>query len=175
SKAARSTCRKAGERGTGTGTDDERLALIRETAKLSPTYIDVELSIGEELHNLGRAIKEGGTKLIISHHDFERTPSYEDLSSIVEKQYAYGADIAKVACMGTSMADNVKVFRLISDNVARGREVIGLVMGRYGKLSRVASPMLGAHLTFASLESGKESAPGQLSIDEMRRAYELLS
>jgi 3-dehydroquinate dehydratase len=36
------------------------------------------------------------------------------------------------------------------------------------------SPLFGAFFTFASLEQGSETASGQMSIQEMRTAYELL-
>jgi 3-dehydroquinate dehydratase type I len=46
-------------------------------------------------------------------------------------------------------------------------------MGEKGKVSRLLSPMFGAYFTFASLE-GDSTAPGQMSIAEMRNAYALL-
>jgi 3-dehydroquinate dehydratase len=47
-------------------------------------------------------------------------------------------------------------------------------MGELGKTSRLLSPIFGAFFTFASLEKGSETAPGQISIKEMRTAYSLL-
>jgi 3-dehydroquinate dehydratase len=47
-------------------------------------------------------------------------------------------------------------------------------MGEKGKISRLLSPMFGAFFTFASLETGNETAAGQMSINEMRTAYALL-
>ena len=47
-------------------------------------------------------------------------------------------------------------------------------MGEHGKVSRLLSPLFGGFFTFASLEQGSETAPGQMSIKEMRSAYELL-
>jgi 3-dehydroquinate dehydratase len=47
-------------------------------------------------------------------------------------------------------------------------------MGELGKISRLLSPVFGAFFTFASLEHGSETASGQMTIQEMKTAYELL-
>jgi 3-dehydroquinate dehydratase len=47
-------------------------------------------------------------------------------------------------------------------------------MGENGKVSRLLSPLFGAFFTFASLEQGNETAPGQMTIQDMRASYELL-
>ena len=47
-------------------------------------------------------------------------------------------------------------------------------MGEQGKVSRLLSPMFGAFFTFASLDQGNETAAGQMTIQEMRAAYDLL-
>jgi len=55
-----------------------------------------------------------------------------------------------------------------------GIKIIALCMGPMGRLSRVASPLLGAYLTFASLEQGQESADGQIPVMYMRDMLGLL-
>jgi 3-dehydroquinate dehydratase-1 len=50
--------------------------------------------------------------------------------------------------------------------------MIVLGMGHLGKLSRVISPLLGAYLTFASLNT--PTAPGQLSLQELQIKYNTL-
>ncbi len=40
-------------------------------------------------------------------------------------------------------------------------------MGEKGVITRVAAPMLGAEFTFASAETGKETAPGQISKERL--------
>jgi 3-dehydroquinate dehydratase len=47
-------------------------------------------------------------------------------------------------------------------------------MGELGKVSRLLSPLFGGFFTFASLERGNETASGQMTIQEMKAAYELL-
>jgi 3-dehydroquinate dehydratase len=47
-------------------------------------------------------------------------------------------------------------------------------MGELGRVSRLLSPLFGGYFTFASLERGSETAAGQMTIQEMKSAYELL-
>ena len=47
-------------------------------------------------------------------------------------------------------------------------------MGEAGKLSRILSPLCGGYFTYASLETGKEAAPGQISVQEIREIYSCL-
>jgi 3-dehydroquinate dehydratase-1 len=47
-------------------------------------------------------------------------------------------------------------------------------MGEKGKFSRLFSPFLGAAWTYASLSRGKASAPGQLTVREMKQVWEIL-
>ena len=54
------------------------------------------------------------------------------------------------------------------------REIIGICMGGEGMITRVYGPALGGYLTFASLGEGKSSAPGQLSVDDLRKTWKLL-
>ena len=53
-------------------------------------------------------------------------------------------------------------------------KLVCFCMGEQGKVSRLLSPMFGAFFTFASLEQGSETASGQMTIEEMRAAYNLL-
>ena len=44
-------------------------------------------------------------------------------------------------------------------------------MGERGEISRILSPLLGGFLTFGSLETGKESAPGQITAVTLKDIY----
>jgi 3-dehydroquinate dehydratase type I len=73
------------------------------------------------------------------------------------------------------MADNLKVLDLIPKAQERGIRIIAFCMGRFGKISRIFSHLMGGYLTFASLEGGEESAPGQIPVEEMKRILKVLS
>ena len=82
-----------------------------------------------------------------------------------------GADIAKIA---TRINGTDDVLNLIALFGLPGQKVI-LGMGSMGRILRIMGPYLGGVFTFASLEEGKETAPGQLSIKEMNDIYKVIN
>ncbi len=134
--------------------------------------IDVELDAPEVyMTALQSLAKSKACKLIISHHDYESTPSLASLKAITEKCYALGADIAKIACMVNSEGDNA---RLLSLYAGEGKKVI-LGMGELGRITRVAALYLGAEFSFASPDNGKSTAAGQLSFSEFQAIQNILN
>ena len=105
----------------------------------------------------------------ISYHNFKKTPSKEELSSIVEKSLSIG-DIAKFATMINSKSDILNVLSTI--NKYSGK-VIGIGMGEKGKITRILGPYFGSILTFASYK-GKSSAPGQIDINTLKEIWRLM-
>ena len=65
--------------------------------------------------------------------------------------------------------DNLRLLSLIPQARAAGREIIAFCMGPVGNWSRVAAPLLGSFLTFAPFTKKGASAPGQLTVNEVKR------
>ncbi|MEJ2067337.1 MAG: type I 3-dehydroquinate dehydratase, partial [Deltaproteobacteria bacterium] len=102
------------------------------------------------------------------------TPSDEALRKRFDACSRMGSDIVKIVTHAQAMEDNLRVLGLIPYARNKGRAIIALCMGEQGKISRVMAPLLGAYWSYASLEKGAESAPGQLTAEEMRLIYSLL-
>jgi len=110
--------------------------------------------------------------VLVSHHDLTHTGTEEELVRLVERERGAGADICKVVTTASRASDNVVVL-----NVARrfaGQSVISFAMGPLGIASRVLGPLAGGAFAYASLAAGHESAPGQLTVTELRQIYEAL-
>ncbi|MBW2708253.1 MAG: type I 3-dehydroquinate dehydratase [Deltaproteobacteria bacterium] len=147
---------------------------LKEAIRLGADYVDVEYAIPLEYRRL-LFEKRGQTKLILSKHFQNETPSTETLTDLFGKMAATGADIVKIVTYAKTPADNLTVLGLIPLAAKRGVEMIALCMGSLGRISRVACPLLGGAFTFASLERGQESASGQMTVKEMNRVLEVLS
>ena len=106
--------------------------------------------------------------MIVSHHNFEETP---DLDEIYQRIAGKNPDIVKIATKANTYYDSLRMLNLIAH---ADREIIGICMGGEGMITRVYGPSLGGYLTFASLGEGKSSAPGQLSVDDLRKTWKLL-
>jgi len=170
------TCRKKDEGGKWERSETERAEILRAAIANGAEHVDIELSMDARLRDeLIREAKAKGTDVIVSFHDFSGTPEYDKLAGVVDAELAAGADIAKVACMGNAIEDNIRMLHVIEYAKKKNVKIIALIMGKYGKPARVMSPFFGAYLTFASLNKGKESAPGQMPIEKMKQLYSLLS
>ena len=82
--------------------------------------------------------------------------------------------MAKIVTFARSWEDNLKVLALIPYARKKRQAIVTFCMGEKGKMSRIFSPLMGAAWTYASLSRKQASAPGQLTIQEMRQIWERL-
>ena len=100
-----------------------------------------------------------GFKKIVSHHDFEGTPSSEEIVSILNSN---GAEVTKGAFSVNSFTDLVSILEA-SKTLNRRHVLLG--MGETGTVTRLRQRILGNEFTFGYV--GEPTAPGQLSADDM--------
>ena len=171
------TARRREEGGFFAGSERERIALLREAVGCGAEFVDVELGTDETLAEpVAQEIRKRGgrTKLIISHHDFRKTSSYGTLQKTYNRCVSRGADIVKIVTFARSLQDNLKILRLVDWAQGKGGSIIAHCMGDKGKVSRVMAPLFGSCMSFASLERGEETAPGQLTASEMKEIFRIL-
>lgn len=139
-------------------TRDIRIGLFNACIPLVDS-IDIEL--GTPISAAVTAAAQGKT-VIVSEHDFETTPSEKELTSMVERARAQGADIVKIATMAGSRED---VVRLLEFTRTCRTPVVAFAMGPIGKISRVIAPLFGTLFTYGYIT--KPVAPGQLPVEEL--------
>lgn len=163
--------RRADEGGSWAGDEAGRVEKLLEAAGLGADIIDLELRTA----NLKPAIEliKQRAKCLLSFHHLESTPPLNSLREIVQRQLAAGADICKVVTTAQSFEDNLTVLQLISEFPEA--RVVSLAMGPLGVASRILCPLAGGDFTYASIESGKESASGQITVAELRKIYEMVA
>lgn len=165
------TNRKGDEGGHFAGTERARLLLLLEAVSLAADYIDIELSADEELiKELRSEIKKYGntTKLILSYHNFTCTPPETELLEIFNDAIKRGAHIVKIVTYAGTVEDNLTILNMMARMRNRAEKLTAFCMGEKGKVSRVMAPLFGSHMSYAALGKGLESAPGQLTVEEMR-------
>ena len=158
--------------GKFSGTESERQRILLSAAKNDFAYVDVGLSTSK-LENFVGEVKAAGAKPIVSFHDFSQSLSLPELNNILEREIACGADVCKIVTTAKQVEDNLTLLNFTSTACSKAK-VVCFAMGELGKISRLLSPLFGGFFTFASLERGSETATGQMTIREMRTAYELL-
>lgn len=173
------SCRPTWEGGHFAGDEAERLAIFDAVCQSSnpPAYIDIELAAYQRSSPWRRHVarwvdhpgspRPAGTGLILSSHDFHGRPVdlYQRLEAIAATTECRAI---KVVWQARSLRDNLEAFEIISQ---RHKPTIALCMGEFGLLSRVLAKKFGALLTFAALDAGRETAPGQPTIEQLKSLY----
>jgi len=149
--------------------EDGRIQILIQAAEAGFRYVDVELTTAK-LGSVVKKIRSYGAKPMISFHDFEKTPSFQDMEKIIRSEIDAEAEICKLITTARNVEDNFKCL-LLARKISRSAKIVCFAMGRKGLISRVLSPVFGGYFTFASLSSGAKTAPGQLSIDDLKSLY----
>lgn len=171
------TNRRRDEGGFFASCETRRLERLHEAVELGARFVDIEARTGSRA--VGRLADEvrshgGRTRLIVSHHDLAGTPSARTLAARVKACRALGADVVKIVTLANRAEDNLRVLEILPQAREMGQDIVAFCMGELGRLSRVAAPLLGSCWSYASLEKGAASAPGQLTVAEMRAVLGML-
>jgi len=126
---------------------------IEMLAELKPDYMDVEWNLSERLFN-----KLQDTKIIASHHDFNKTP--KSIDEIFEKMRTKKAYAYKVCTTAQDVSDSYRMINFIHKHKNDGLNVIGLCMGEKGKITRTDGPKVGNYLNYKIIHVGDKVAPG---------------
>ena len=147
------------------------MSVLKEAIHLGADYIDVELATERSLLQ-GLVRDKRGTQVILSFHDFRRTPSLKELQRISWQMIQLGADVIKIVPFAKSWEDNLSILSLIPFARERRQKIVAFCMGEKGKISRIFSPFFGAAWTYASIDRTRVSAPGQLTVRELKNTWE---
>lgn len=160
------------EGGLFKGPEEERINLLLEAASVGFEYIDVELETTNAEEVINRAGKTD-VKTIISRHFYHKTPSLSEIHRVFKRQLSRKGDVCKIVTTANSIEDNLTCLRFVVE-ASKVNPVVCFCMGKLGIPSRLLSPIFGGHFSYASIERGRESAIGQLTLPDAKRCYELM-
>ena len=115
--------------------------------------------------------KKGSTKLIISYHNYEKTPGFKEAFEIEKKLIDRGADIAKIVFTAQKEEDNLVPARLLTNMKI---PLITFCMGELGRMSRICAFCLESVISFIAPNETWKTADGQLTIDDWNRVREII-
>jgi 3-dehydroquinate dehydratase / shikimate dehydrogenase len=154
------TCRRERDGGKWSGSEDQRLMLLRSAIAEGVEYVDLEDDVAATVPRYGK------TKRIVSIHDFRRTP--DDLEQIHARLIALDPDVIKLATTANQPHDNLRMLKLMESSPV---PMVGICMGDIGTPSRILAARFGAPFTFATFHHERTLAPGQLSFQQMNDIY----
>ena len=160
------TANEGGERETAI---DRYVSLNKEIIESGLIdIVDVELFTGEQyVQEIIKTAHKCGVKVIVSNHDFHKTPSKEEMVSRMIKMQQIGADLPKLAVMPQSKRDVLELL-LATDEMNTTYAtcpIITMSMSEKGVISRISGEVFGSALTFGAAEKG--SAPGQMPVKDL--------
>lgn len=145
----------------------ERLTFWEKVLNRPPlgSLIDIEAE-----PRMALAVQTTEIPRIVSQHDFTGTP--RDLDAKFDAfVLAFDPDIVKIASTASDITDTIPIWKLIERAHKAGKQIIPIAMGEAGKWTRILGLAHGAFLTYASLDAGVETAPGQVTAKQLTDLY----
>lgn len=162
------TLRPKTEGGKFSGNEKERVAILKLIAEYNPFLLDVEFNTLKKNSALTKYLKSTKTKLLVSWHDFKKTPTSVELKKKIAQMSKFSNNV-KIVSTANSTDDATRMLELYSK---KGKNnLISFAMGDMGRISRILCLYLGSPYTYVSL--GKAVAPGQFSVDEVKKITNL--
>lgn len=132
-------------------------------------WLDVEMFRDQKL--VSEIVQKAHQKkvlVVMSNHDFQKTPSQDEIEKRLLKQDQMGADVLKIAVMPKSKQD---VFTLMNATLKVSQQttkpLLTMSMGQLGTISRVATANMGGSYSFGMI--GQASAPGQIDVTKLKQ------
>ena len=163
------TLRPTAEGGKFSGSEKERISILKLISEFEPYLIDVEYNTLMKNKELVKYLKSRKTRMLVSWHDFTKTPNEYTLRSMFKKMSKYSNNI-KIVTTAKTIDDTIRILSLYKIST-RKISLISFAMGDFGRMSRILCTKLGSPYTYVSL--GKPVAPGQFSLKEMKSILSL--
>ena len=169
------TCRREEAGGRFAGSISSQLELLSRAAAAGCRMVDLEIESAEAAGREAVAALRREALLILSFHDFSRTPRLEPAA---RRLCRFPADFYKLIPTATRQSDNCTVLDFLSaQKKAQSPERwIAFAMGEAGVPSRALALSRGSALVYAACPPEAEgnaepAAPGQLDSDTLRNRY----
>ena len=160
------TNRVKSEGGSFKGTEQERISILTSVLEFVDA-VDIELSADDKNMVIDRAKKHGDV-VIVSYHDFNKTPKKNEMLRMIDEMYDSGGDIAKLALMPKRQKD---VLLLLEVGMEVSLPLILISMGKLGRYTRFAPSFYGSSITYGFV--GDEVAPGQFSVKDLKKIFDI--
>ena len=163
------TLRPTTEGGKFSGNEKERISILKLISEFEPYLLDIEYNTLKKNKELVRYLKSTKTRILVSWHDFTKTPNENTLRLMFKKMSRF-SDNVKIVTTAKTISDTIRILSLYKIHT-RNVNLISFAMGDYGRMSRILCTKLGSPYTYVSL--GKPVAPGQFSLKEMKSILSL--
>lgn len=155
------------------------LDMLRKGVKAGMTYADVPHNMEMDLEFI-TLVKNKECQLIRSYHNFEETPSTDELNKIIaqmegQRLKPQNPELIKIATQVHSAEDAERLLQLLENPKTKERLIIcGMGENEAAKNMRIQAPQKGSVFYYAPLDPKLATAAGQLTKAELDAAFKRL-
>ena len=157
------TCRRRVAGGKFAGSIKDQFEILQEAGRAGCAWLDIEIETAQKLSKREFAALKSEAKILISYHDFKRTPA--NLKRVTARLLRAGGAAIKIAAHAKDYRDTCRLLQLARAN----RRVVAIPMGEVGAAARILALRSGSALAYAPVE--ESTAPGQISLSAMKALY----
>jgi 3-dehydroquinate dehydratase/shikimate dehydrogenase len=154
------SCRRQQDGGLWEGTEEERLALLRQCIISKADYVEIELDVADQIRPFPPA------KRVISYTNHSETPA--NLAEIYALAQTKKPDVIKLTTLARTPEEAWPLVQVLAHPPVP-TVVVGL--GSPGVMLSVLGAKIGAPWTYAALERGMEAHPGQPTVADLVDVY----
>ncbi|MCI5195492.1 MAG: type I 3-dehydroquinate dehydratase [Candidatus Electrothrix sp. AW5] len=177
------TNRPLWEGGSFDRTEEKRIDPLLEAIQQDVAYVDFELRADQRLRQqLLAAADMTSTQIVLSWHNFENTPPQAELDKVLAQMIESAAStdsvdkvIGKIVTTAHTWEDALRVLWLQEQAKAANFRLSCFCMGDPGRITRLATLYLGGYMTYVCLHDAQATAPGQLSLKQLKKLTDLLA
>ena len=149
--------------------EEKRKQYLFQAVMAGAHWVDLDVSTDMDfLEEMKELLRERHCKLILSYHDCEKTPSFDELRQIQKKCAELEADLVKIAVLAKNKKEVARVLGLYDSSYP----TLAISMGEIGQTTRFMALFLGAPFTFVAPDNGAKTAPGQIIVSEFTTRWE---
>jgi 3-dehydroquinate dehydratase/shikimate dehydrogenase len=154
------SCRRPRDGGLWDGSEDERLALLRQCIISKADYVEIELDVADQIRKFPPA------KRVISYTNRSETPA--DIAEIYAQAQTKNPDVIKLTTLARTPEEAWPLVQLLArapvPTVVEG-------LGKSGVMLSILGAKIGAPWTYAALERGMEAHADQPTIGDLENVY----
>jgi 3-dehydroquinate dehydratase-1 len=171
------TNRNRENRGQFPGDEESRLALLRSCLAAKPAFVDIEFFTEDKNRmNLMNTARDNGVGVICSYHDFNGTPSPDEIIDVYRRISNIKPDMVKMVFTTHTNKDALNI--LEATEALQNEKILFTLfgMGKRGQITRMLCPLLGASLTYCALDSASATNTGlyQLSLENTKSLIRII-
>jgi 3-dehydroquinate dehydratase/shikimate dehydrogenase len=155
------TCRREQDGGHFSGSEEERLALLRHCIISKVEYVEIELDVADQIRPYP------GAKRVISYTNLRETPS--DLAEIYEEARTKKPDVIKLMTLARTPEEAWPLVQILAKP---SLPTVAVGLGKPGLMLSILGKKMGSPWTYAALERGMEAYPGEPTVNALQTVYQ---